>query len=336
MKIRQAIITTLLLTLAGSFTVHAQSGTIGGGRVYELPDWFKLSFLDIQEDASDAGEGNKDVMLYMHLDGCPYCARMLDENFRSGPRKDYIEKNFDVIGINILGGREVQWSDGKSYTEKQLAGLLGVHFTPTIVFLDRHSKKVLQINGYRKPGTFRYAMEYVRSRAYRQQSLAQYIEKRSKQAVYRFMDDPHFSKVRYLGDYQKPLAVIFEDKDCEDCADFHNKVLQSPDVIEELKPYLVVRLDAYSDAPLVDVNGHKTTPRKWAKSLGLSYRPGVILFNEGKQQYQIDGRLYHFHFKEALRYVSQKEYREYANYNSYLAARQNELLRQGINIDLSE
>lgn len=336
MKNYHLLIGLICILILGPLPAHAETGRIQGGQDYQLPDWFKLSFLDIHEDAADAGKQHKGVILFMHLDGCPYCARVLDENFRNGANKDYIEKHFDVIGINILGGREVQWSNGKTYSEKQLAGLLGVHFTPTIVFLDHHSNKVLQINGYRKPETFRFALEYVTSKAYKHQSLAQYIEAHARHRVYQFIDDPQFSRVNYFADYQKPLAILFEDKDCADCAEFHKTVLQSPDVIEALKPYLLVRLDAYSDDKVIDVKGDTTTPRQWAKALGLSYRPGLVLYNQGRQQYLIDGRLYHFHFTEALRYVSGRFYDDYPSYNAYLSARQAELLRQGVNIDLSE
>ena len=42
-----------------------------------------------------------------------------------------------------------------------------------------------------------------------------------------------------------------------------------------------------------------------------------------------------FHFKELLRYVSGKYYEKYPNsYLDYLKVRQDELLKQGINIDL--
>jgi len=72
--------------------------------------------------------------------------------------------------------------------------------------------------------------------------------------------------------------------------------------------YIRVRLDTYSETPLIDIHGTPTTAKQWAKVLGLDCKPGIILLNEGKEQSRIDGRLYHFHFKEALRYISGKYY----------------------------
>ncbi|MCK7509516.1 MAG: hypothetical protein MZV70_39425 [Desulfobacterales bacterium] len=60
-------------------------------------------------------------------------------------------------------------------------------------------------------------------------------------------------------------------------------MLNHPEVLAELKPFRVVRLDAYAETPIVDITGRQTTPRGWAASLGLNHRPGVVLFDEGKE-----------------------------------------------------
>lgn len=52
--------------------------------------------------------------------------------------------------------------------------------------------------------------------------------------------------------------------------------------------------------------------------------------------FRFDGKLYHFHFKEALRYVSGGHYRRYKSISAYNAARRQELLGQDIDIDYSE
>lgn len=57
-------------------------------------------------------------MLFMHIDRCPYCTRMLEENFRSGDIQQFIEKNFDVIALNIRGDREILWDENTVYSEK--------------------------------------------------------------------------------------------------------------------------------------------------------------------------------------------------------------------------
>lgn len=327
------VMVLVLPPLAGADTPR---GRLTGGVKYELPGWFKKSFLVLNEDVEEASQRGRHVMLFMHLVECPYCARLLNENFRSGETKDFTEKHFDVIGIDIRGGKAVEWFDGKSYSETELSRKIRVFATPTIVFLDAKGKTVLQLNGYRTPLAMRQALGYVHGKHYQTQTLAAFVEQQNKAAVYQFRKDSRFSEMTDFKGYAKPLAVIFEDKDCTDCDEFHAKVLNHAEVQPELAKLKIVRLDTYSASPIVDIDGRKTTPREWARRLKLVYRPGVVFFNEGQERMRMDGMLYHFHFKELLHYVSGKYYRQYSTFSSYNAARWEELLSQGVVIDYSQ
>lgn len=326
----------VFFSLAPVIAADAPQGHLTGGQIYELPGWFKKSFLVLTEDTQEAKEQGRHLMLFMHLAECPYCARLLDENFRSGDTRDFAEKHFDAIGLDISGSSTVEWFDGQSYSEMELANRLKVAATPTLLFFDEKGKTVLRLNGYRKPPAMRQALEYVQGKHYRSLSLASYVEKQKISAVYRFQPDARFSNMTDFKAYSKPLAVIFEDKDCVDCEEFHAKVLNHPEVQPELAPYKIVRLDAYSSSPIVDIDGRKTTPKAWARRLNIIYRPGIVFFNEGKERMRMDGMHYHFHFKELLRYVSGRHYRDHATFTSYHAARREELLKQGLVIDYSQ
>jgi len=334
---KQLLLTFCLAFLAiDGIAAEAPRGTATGGRAHALPDWFKQSFLNIKEDADEARQAGKHLLVFMDLNDCPYCARTLDENFHGGDNAAFIRQHFDVVAVNVRGDQEVTWIDGAHYTELKLAAKLGVFGTPTLVFISPDGKQVLKLMGYRTPATLRHALEYVQSREYRHQPLTDYIENRQKTPVYTFREHPRFEKVSDFTNYRKPLAVIFEDRNCADCDGFHDKVLNHPDVLTELEPYRVVRLDAYAETPIVDPAGKRTTPRAWAASLSLIHRPGVVLFDEGRVVAKLEGRFYHFHFKELLRFVSGKHYQRYNRFNSYLNDRQPALLQQGINIDFSE
>ncbi|MDH5518863.1 MAG: thioredoxin fold domain-containing protein [Gammaproteobacteria bacterium] len=317
-------------------TIAAAKNTASLGAVsYTIPGWFKDSFLEIKEDSAEARQENKQLILFMHMEGCPYCSRMLDENFREGKTKRFIEDNFQVVAINILGDREIIWDDNNRYIEKELARELKVHYTPTVVFMDGEGKRVLQLNGYRRPATLMHALNYVKDKQYNKLELAEYISKQNK-PVYSLRNHPMFTKTDDFSDFNKPLAIIFEDKNCADCNEFHQKVLAHKEVLSELSKFTVVRLDTDSDKSIIDNNGNKTTAAAWAKKLKLDYRPGVVLFDKGSEVTRVDGRLYHFHFKEILRYVSKAKYFEYASYNQYLYARQKELRAAGIQIDFGQ
>ena len=336
MKSISILLAALMLIVAGPTSADPTPGKVKGGVAYSLPPWFKASFLDFRTDIEEAGERNKHVMLFLHLDACPYCARMLKESFTSGNNREFMEKNFDVIGVNVQGSLELTWIDGTKYTERALSRHLKTFATPTIVFLGADGKNLLQLTGYRDPGALRDALEYVQSKSYRNQPFTEYVAARNKPAVYAFRDHAQFSKVTNFKDYRKPLAILFEDRRCADCARFHEKTLNRPDVSEEMKKFLFIRLDADSNQPIIGLDGARTTPAEWAKALNLSYRPAVVLFNEGREIFRSDGRLFHFHFQEALHYVSGAYYRQFDTLSRYRAAYRAELLSKGIDIDFGE
>ncbi|OGI47049.1 MAG: hypothetical protein A2637_03685 [Candidatus Muproteobacteria bacterium RIFCSPHIGHO2_01_FULL_65_16] len=336
MKRLVLLLCAALLAIGGPALAEPPAGRVTGGKAHSLPDWFKSSFLNFQDEVDEARRAGRHILVFMDLNDCPYCARMLDENFHRGANMEYIRKHFDVIAVNVRGAQEVTWIDGATYTEQDLAIRLKVVGTPTLVFIAPDGKKVLQMNGYRTPPTLRHALEYVHDKEYRNQSLSAYIEKKQRAPVYTLRDHPRFEEVTDFAHYRQPLAVIFEDRNCADCAGFHEKVLNRQDVLAELKTFRVVRLDAYADSPILDISGARTTPRAWAASLGLTHRPGVVLFDEGKEAARVEGRLYHFHFKEMLRFVGGRHYQRYDRFSSYLADRQRDLLRQGVSIDFGE
>lgn len=336
MKRFALLLAAVILIVARPTMAETTPGRMKGGEIYSLPSWFKPSFMDFRSEVDEARQQGRHVMAFLHLDECPYCARMLKENFVSGDNRDFMEKHFDVIGVNIQGNLEVTWIDGATYTERTLARRLGAFATPTIVFLDPDGNKVLQLVGYRDPRTLRHALEYVQGKSYGNQTFAAYLAARDQPPVYALRAHPRFTEVVDFKGYDKPLAILFEDRHCADCARFHDKTLSRLDVMEEMGKYLFVRLDSESNRQIVDLKGATTTPAQWAKDLKLSYRPAVVLFNEGREIYRIDWQLYQLHFREALRYVSGGHYKQFGSLSQYKTAYRAELLKSGVDIDFAE
>lgn len=336
MRLVFLLVAALMLGFAPPALSQAEPGKLKGGVKYSLPQWFKASLLDFKEDVEEARRQGRHVMVFLHLDECPYCERMLRESFVRGDTHDFMRRHFDVVAINVRGAMEVSWIDGATYTEQALARKLKVFGTPTIVFLGHDGDMVLKTAGYRDPGALRAALEYVQGRHYRAQAFPAWLETRDKPAVYELRDHPQFSARTDLKGYRRPLAVLFEDRQCAECARFHERTLIHPEVLAEMKKLLVMRLDAGSAERIVAPDGSETTPAQWAKALGFANRPAFVLFDEGREVFRFDGRLYHFHFKEALRYVSGGHYKRFASLSQYNAARRAELLKQGVDIDYSE
>ena len=156
-----------MLAAPGLAVAAEDPAALQAGVPYTLPEWFKPSFLDFRQDVAEARKQGKQVMVFFHLDNCPYCARMLKDNFTSGANHDFIRTHFEVIAVNVRGSLEARWVNGETYTERGLTAHLGVRGTPTLVFLDPDGKNVLQLAGYRDPRALRAALEYVQSQRYR-------------------------------------------------------------------------------------------------------------------------------------------------------------------------
>src|SRR5688572_29982896 len=123
----------------------------------EPPAWFSESLLDLRDDVAEAAAQGKRVLLYFGQDGCPYCRRLMEVNFRQAEIAKKARQHFVALALNIWGDREVTWTDGTVTTEKQLAARLKVQFTPTILFLDERGNVALRLNGYYQPHDFEAA-----------------------------------------------------------------------------------------------------------------------------------------------------------------------------------
>ncbi len=335
--IRHHATAAVLFLLLGAFTavtLSAETGRLTGGKRYEIPGWFKSSFLELADDAAEAAEADKHVMLYMHLDECPYCEAVLRESIVGSDYSPWLRERFDAIAINIRGDREVVFNEEVTVTEKELAQMLKVHQTPAVIFLDGANRQVMRVDGYRTPVEFKRVLDYIDDKAYLQMDLASYVVKTASGPHYALRPHTAFAEVADLSSGDKPVLVLFEDAWCGGCDLLHDTLLADPEVNELLEEFTVVRLDAESEAPIVDPSGRKTTPRAWVRDLGINARPAFVLFADGQDLVRIYGVLRHFHFTTALRYVGKGRYAEFATLRDYSRDRQQKLLDAGVTIDL--
>lgn len=309
-------------------------GTIKGGAPHEAPGWFKDSFLEIQEDAQEAGEADKHLMLFFQLNACPYCDRMLTESFEADPNMSYIQQHFDVISINVKGDREIVFNESIAVLEKELAEILKVRATPAILFLDAQNKPVARVNGYRAPPRFRTVLEYVSSKAYEKSTLTDYMARNLTADVYELRENRLFEPVEDLSSVDGPLLVLLENRSCYDCAEFHERVLAHAEVLRELERFTVVRLDTDSTETIVDVFGNETTAGALADRYDMSFRPGILIFDHGELVRRHDSLIYNFHFKEGLRYIAGGYYKD-VDYRTYSRQRREALLAEGVDINLA-
>jgi len=324
---------SLIFILSPLSIAHAASGKIIGGESHRAPDWFKESFLDLKEDASEAAESGKHAMIFFDLAGCPYCARMMSESVE--PQRALIEPFFDSIQLDIKGSREVSIDGENQMEERALAKKFRVRFTPTVVFLDENAKTVFRINGFWNPNQFRTALNYVKTKSYKTMKIAAFAKQQKSRPVYSLRQHKQLTQVSDFSSIKTPLLVLFEDETCSACPELHDTVLNRANIVSELKAFTFVRLNPNSTDPIIDIDGNQTTAAKWAEKLAVKTSPTFIAFDEGKEIQRVGAALYSFHFSNLLAYVSGKHYKTIDNWIVYSGQRSRKILESGKNIDLS-
>jgi len=305
----------------------------------EAPAWFSESLLDLRDDVAEAAAEGKRVMLYFGQDGCPYCKRLMEVNFRQEAIAAKAQRHLVALALNIWGDREVTWIDGTVTTEKQLAARLKVQFTPTLIFLDERGGVALRVNGYYPPHHFDAALDYVSAKGARKRGFAEFLATRTAVPAREtlnpqsfFLQAPHNLR-RPAG--AKPLAVLFETPQCAQCDEMHAVAFRRQEVLEQLAKFDVIRLGLASGESLTAPDGKKVSADAWARALKVGYVPTIVLFDgRGREVFRTEAYLRPFHVAGALEYVSSGAYRREPSFQRFLQTKAERMRERGEAVDL--
>ena len=309
---------------------------------HDKPTWFKESFMDLREDVQEATANKKRVLLYFYQDGCPYCAKLLQDNLGQKKLADKTKKYFDVIAINMWGDKEVTDLEGQLTTEKKFTEQMKVMYTPTLVFLTEKGNVALRINGYFAPNKYETALDYVHGKNENKISFRDYARKFLKSpASGKLHQQPFILKPPYniktLLASNKPLLILFEQKKCNDCDELHNDIFKRSETIKQINKFNVIRLDMWSNDTLVNEKGNTVTAKSLAKKLNISNSPSFIFFNEkGQDIFRIDAYMKSFHTQSVLDYISSGAYKTQSNFQRFIGQRADMLEAKGQHIDLMQ
>jgi thioredoxin-related protein len=346
MDMKQFLIVTLVILFSQVASVQARTEeALAAGMVNpgyeEQPAWFKHSFLDLGEDVAEAAEAGRRVILYFYQDGCPYCAKLLQDNFGQQTITEKTQKYFDVITVNMWGDREVTDVKGEVMTEKNFAVSMKVMFTPTLLFLDEQGDVILRINGYYAPHKFDLALDYAAGRHEKQGTFRAYLSKKDPApASGKLHVQPEYLRPPYqlntivqMG--EKPLMVLFEQKQCAACDELHEDILMRPESRALSDQFQVVLFDTWSDTPVITPDGQREKVRDWAKRLNIQYTPSMVFFDkQGQEVFRAEGYIKTFHVQSVMEYVLSGAYQNEPEFQRFVEARADALREQGIEVDL--
>lgn len=338
--VSRALLITAIVLFPFPLQAATEKAPITGIGEFEMPSWFKISFLDLKDDATEAAVEGKRLAVFFHQDGCPYCAALINTNFSQKPIVDYARKYFDFLEINMWGDREVIDFSGIKLSEKQYAAGLKVWFTPTLLFFNEQGQVVLRVNGYYPPHQFFAALRFVAERQETSTTFPEYYAKLSPpSAAGKLHEEPFFVGPPFEFAKRKgarPLAVFFEQKDCPACDVLHANILKLPATQEQIGRFNVFQLDRWSNASVVTPTGKKTTAREWADRLNIAYLPAVVFFDDGREVMRIEAMFKAFHVQSIMDYVASGAYQREPSFQRFISGRADHLREQGIQVDLWE
>jgi thioredoxin-related protein len=337
--------TGLRQALAAGFLMVAVAGgaraQVPSPYAIDIPPWFSETFLDFREDIADAAKDGRRLMAYFGQDGCPYCRQLMVNNFSQRRIVDKTRRHFVAIALNIWGDRETTWLDGRTMSEKNLARVLDVQFTPTLLFFDENGKIAARLNGYYPPEKFEQVLDYVSGRHEKRETLAAFMARRAPAAASATLaDEPFFAKPPYAltrSPGSRPLAVIFETPHCSACDELHRDILHRPDIRVQLGHFDVARFALGSRTDVTTPDGAKVKADAWARDLRISYTPTIVFYDAGgREVFRLDAYQRAFHFASALDYVASGAYRSEPSFQRFVQARAERLRSEGTRVDLWE
>ncbi|UCE88982.1 MAG: thioredoxin fold domain-containing protein [Pseudomonadota bacterium] len=285
-----------------------------------LPNWFKNSFLEMEDDLDAAVKaGKRGLIIYFHRDDCPYCKAHLEHNWGRKDIAAYTRKHFDVITINVRGDRDVLDFDQTVSTEKEFALRHHANFTPSLIFYDANGRVALRLVGYRPPYQFRAALEYVADGHYRKENFRAYLARGERATSFgqdTLNEHDAFGRPPYILDRsritgQRPLVVFFEERRCHPCDVLHGGPLSDDGTTGKLLALDAVQLDMWSNTPVVTPDGRRMNAKQWADRMGLSYAPTLIFYDErGAEIIRVDSVVGFFRLNRVLDYVVSGGYRQ--------------------------
>jgi thioredoxin-related protein len=282
------------------------------------PEWFKQSFLDLQDDLQEAADaGKKGIVVYFGQKRCAYCRMLMDVNFGLADIVEYTQHNFDLVPIDIWGISEVTDTQGETLTERDFAIRERTNFTPSLIFYDLEGREALRLRGYYPPYQFRAALEYVAGEHYKKESFPEYLARGEDAMKFEpgelneesfYSQGPHnLDRSRIAS--QRPLVVFFEQGDCHACDILHGDPLRDTQIASLFRHFDNVQLDMWADTPVITPSGERSTAKQWAKELGLFYAPSLIFFDEqGKEIIRVDSVVRFYRLNNVLNYVQTRGY----------------------------
>lgn len=157
--------TSLGKTLLGALALFV-AAAVAPGASAAPPFVIESVDMDLKSEIAAAAGDGKNVVIFFHQQGCPYCDKMRARVFPDPKVMEYYKDRFVMIESNIKGALPLVTPEGKDMTEKDYAQELRIRATPVLAFFAQDGSLALRTTGYQDTDRFIKAGEYVVGKAY--------------------------------------------------------------------------------------------------------------------------------------------------------------------------
>ena len=110
---RREVLAAIIASVAGAMGAQIAHAAVGRYQPVQLENgqytqsWFLNSFLELPDDLEEAKSRGRRFAILWEQDGCPYCRETHLTNLAIPEISDFIRSNFDILQLDIWGGRDV-------------------------------------------------------------------------------------------------------------------------------------------------------------------------------------------------------------------------------------
>ncbi len=174
------IVTSIILMASGPVRADRHQPTLPAPELNDeglhAQNWFYHSALDLRQDLATTKNEGKRLVVFWEQQDCLYCNSMHQVNLRIPRIIEKINRNFNVIRLDIWGKRKITDLDGTLLSEEELASKYKIAFTPTVQFFPESleiatggsgkESEDFRFEGYFKPFHYYFLFRYVETKGY--------------------------------------------------------------------------------------------------------------------------------------------------------------------------
>lgn len=148
--------------------------------------FFDQTLGDLRDELNTArDEGKQGVLVFFHMEECPFCQRMKTQVMNRARVQDYYRAHFRIVPIDVEGDIVIQDFQGQDIKEKDFAFKVNrVRATPVFLFYDLNGEPVARYTGATSGiDEFLLLGKYVVEGIYRDMPFTRYKRQADSQAA---------------------------------------------------------------------------------------------------------------------------------------------------------